>query len=154
PPLLVARLMSLAEVSDIVRAALEEKVALVPLEEGPVHRRPHALVIHAPGLESPLVLNAEPAGAEAAGLYPLRFEWLDRKQKRRPEEFMSKHGVHRSPHPSSKGGIRVDRHINSSIAGGKYRIESVIGVGAFGRVYRARHLALNKPVAIKMLLGP
>ncbi len=32
---------------------------------------------------------------------------------------------------------------------GRYRVESVVGEGGFGRVYRARHLALDIPVAIK-----
>ena len=33
----------------------------------------------------------------------------------------------------------------------KYRIEAEIGRGAFGRVYRARDIALDRPVAIKEL---
>jgi tetratricopeptide (TPR) repeat protein len=34
-----------------------------------------------------------------------------------------------------------------------YDIESIIGCGGMGVVYRARHLALHRPVAIKMLLA-
>jgi eukaryotic-like serine/threonine-protein kinase len=38
------------------------------------------------------------------------------------------------------------------IAGGKYRIEEVLGVGGVGAVLGATHLQLGQPVAIKLLL--
>src|SRR5512133_1463373 len=34
---------------------------------------------------------------------------------------------------------------------GKFRIEGLVGQGGMGRVYRARHLALDRPVVLKML---
>jgi serine/threonine-protein kinase len=34
---------------------------------------------------------------------------------------------------------------------GKYRVEALIGEGGMGKVYRARQLALDKPVVLKVL---
>ena len=39
------------------------------------------------------------------------------------------------------------------VLGGKYRIDSLLGQGGFGRVYKATHLSLDGPVAIKFLLA-
>jgi hypothetical protein len=39
-----------------------------------------------------------------------------------------------------------------SIVGGRYQVESLIGAGGFGRVYRGIHLTIGEPVAIKFLL--
>jgi CheY-like chemotaxis protein len=38
-----------------------------------------------------------------------------------------------------------------TVIAGKYQLESVIGSGAFGTVYRARHLGLDHRVAVKVL---
>src|SRR5262245_44422987 len=38
------------------------------------------------------------------------------------------------------------------LGGGKYRIESLIGEGAMGLVYRALQIAVDRPVAIKLLI--
>ena len=37
------------------------------------------------------------------------------------------------------------------VVNGKFRIEALVGQGGMGRVYRAKHLTLDKPVVLKML---
>lgn len=43
-----------------------------------------------------------------------------------------------------------DKHIGALVAG-KFRVESLLGQGGMGAVYRARHTELGEPVAIKFL---
>lgn len=51
--------------------------------------------------------------------------------------------------PRASGSTELDRWIGERFAG--YRIEGFLGAGAMGRVYLARHLALHRSCAIKML---
>jgi serine/threonine protein kinase len=37
------------------------------------------------------------------------------------------------------------------VLAGKYRLERIIGAGGFGRVFAARHLVLDQPVAVKVM---
>jgi CheY-like chemotaxis protein len=41
--------------------------------------------------------------------------------------------------------------VPGSVLGGRYRLDAPIGGGSFGMVFRARHLELNRDVAIKVL---
>ncbi len=201
PLLLVARLLDLVEVQSVVAAALLGHTALVPLEDPPLSEEKHALVVHAPGLPEPIVLNAVPAGEGSAGLFPLRLsptrddqvEMLRRlvgtksaappptaararssarapRSSRTPTPTKGKSrktnpalgGSTRPPRASRPDLEREDRTMPDAradpllgfvIGGGKYQIDTIIGNGAYGRVYRGRHLRLSKPVAIKVLQG-
>src|SRR5712664_2670110 len=44
-----------------------------------------------------------------------------------------------------------DRALLGRTIAGKFLVESFIGGGAMGKVYRARHLALEKTVAVKVM---
>jgi len=61
-----------------------------------------------------------------------------------------------TPDNNADGETRVAADISAppdALLGGKYRVERVIGEGAFGRVYLATDTRLRRPVAVKELLA-
>src|SRR4051812_3602504 len=52
------------------------------------------------------------------------------------------------PRPSSRTG---HDSLVGTVVGGRFQVEELIGQGGMGKVYRARHLTLDKPVCLKML---
>jgi serine/threonine protein kinase/peroxiredoxin len=50
-----------------------------------------------------------------------------------------------------EAGLDIDRELHPDRVIGPYRIEAVLGSGSFGTVYRARDMALDRPVALKVL---
>ncbi len=51
-----------------------------------------------------------------------------------------------SPSPSPEADISI-----GSVLDGRYRIDAILGSGGMGRVYRAEHTGIGRPVAIKVL---
>jgi CheY-like chemotaxis protein len=58
----------------------------------------------------------------------------------------------RAVQPLSGGEPRTPAQATpGSVLDGRYQLESMIGGGSFGTVYRARHVGLDNPVAVKVL---
>src|SRR5437870_3516804 len=67
----------------------------------------------------------------------------------------------RSPLPPAQGPSRATAlyatprgaqdSLVGAVVGGRFQVEELIGQGGMGKVYRARHLTLDKPVCLKML---
>jgi serine/threonine protein kinase len=130
-PVLVARLTDITAVADVLRTALVSEVTTLPLDEPPLDNVVHALELHAPELHEPFVVSATPLGDSAVRLCP-----LDDRETRRIRRFLDLC----KPDP-----------LVGTVLGGRYRIERLVGTGAMGSVYRAHHLRLDKPIAIKVL---
>jgi len=105
--------------------------------------------------ESEDVVEALEAGANDYVTKPIDFPVvLARLQKelrsRRPRKAREGTGSV-APAPNEPAGPTLAELGPGSLLADRYRLDSKIGAGAFGAVYRATHMELDAPVAIKVL---
>lgn len=144
-PALDTRLGPGRDLATALRAALANQIAPVRLDAPPFEPTMHALEIHVDEIGQSVVLLAEPAGVSRGGFFPLRLSVPDDEQRAIVDRLLAECESIPPPPPAS------DAFVGRTIGGGKYRIEHMLGAGAVGRVYRAIHLGLARPVAVKLL---
>ncbi len=177
----VCRLIDLQELYGVVETALEESIALLMLPSAPAEQqfvvelnapgsRPVLLLGEAAGeaTEGMLPVRLMPFDDEHYGQL-LAFVCGQRQSETQPVTRWTRE-------PARDGGVpRIstvqdweaeagtlaaesptivcapDPLIGRTLAGGKYVVEELLGEGSAGAVYRSRHVALDKPLAIKVL---
>ncbi|MDF2695095.1 MAG: serine/threonine protein kinase [Labilithrix sp.] len=165
-PMLVADLADEAARDFLEGVALAAQVAYVPLLAAPVDRSTHALEVYSPGSREPLRLLADPVGPPTTEGFPLQLRLGNqesaavlRSAKKRPTTLRARHETNHElsdGHTAALEGSEPKRTsaadlIGRRLANGKLEIESLIGGGGVGAVYRARHRELQMPVAVKVL---
>jgi len=170
---LVARFENRAQITPIVRAAIDGDIVYVALPMGPPSGR-NTLQLY---VRDDLIaaLSAEPVGSGRDGSYPLRVLLLDPAHAAELETY-ARTGASERPGPpryftdeetrtipgQSSAGVAVSWNVRIApttkdplcgriICGGKYVLDSVIGTGAIGIVFKASHRDLGRTVAIKVL---
>ncbi len=164
--MLVADLADEASRDFLEGVALAEQVAYVPLLAAPIDRSTHALEVYSPASREPLRLVADPVGPPTADGFPLKLRvrqhdsaMLVRAATRQPTTLRARHATNHEltdKHTADLVGVAAPASsaadlIGRRLANGKLEIESHIGGGGVGAVYRARHRELQMPVAVKVL---
>jgi serine/threonine-protein kinase len=175
-PVLVADLAD-DEARDILEAAaFAGSRVFIPLETAPVSAAVHVLEVHLPGSPEPLLYLAEPLGPPNDDGFPLRIRLManapppapssgknvgtasDGRVRARPTTrsnipITDAHAADLASIAPTAGppAAREDQLVGRALAGGKLKIEQMIGRGGVGAVYKARHRELRMSVAVKVL---
>jgi serine/threonine-protein kinase len=158
------------ESRDILEAAaFAGSRVFIPLETAPVSAAQHVLEVHLPSATEPLLFLAEPLGPPNEDGFPLRIKPMPDAEPPRKLTPHVEGGVVRTRTTTSvkaiteshsndlvvaapaAEGSREDQLVGRALAGGKLKIEQIIGRGGVGAVYKARHRELRMNVAVKVL---
>ena len=171
-PVLVAELADDDARRKVEELAAIRGTALVPLIDAPVDASLHVLEVTTPGHSEPLLVLCEPLGGPTERGFPLRLHPYGsppvqrslppspaspslpslRATRTRPVTLTRHHTrdlLGESQGPSSVPDT-PEAIVGRELAG-KLVVESVVGVGGMGAVYRARHKQLGTAVAVKVL---
>jgi serine/threonine-protein kinase len=177
----VADLAEAGAVDYLLGIALAGGTACLPLLLAPATRSTHLLEVYTPNATKPLVLFAMPLGAPTVSGTPLRLRMYDPSETLPASpQLVRAEAPRRSSSPELPESNQepliarvptvvtlTERHsrdldgelvevlpealVGRAIAGGKFLVEALIGVGGVGSVYRAKHRDLQIPVAVKVL---
>jgi serine/threonine protein kinase len=144
-PVLVASFPSVRDLVGVVAATLEHATLTLDVDETPQAETRYALELTCPGYDKPLAVLAKLAGRREDAGFPLALRPLGRQGEAALEAFLEEHSSRPVSEPAQ------DPLRGRLLGGGRYEIESEISSGSIGRVYRGRHLLLNRPIAVKLL---
>jgi serine/threonine-protein kinase len=150
-------------------AAFAGSRVYIMLESAPVSAAQHVLEVHLPTQAEPMYFLATPLGPPTDDGFPLKIALMpDAKPSQRRDTSTTGNEKVRSK-GASRSSVRMtashtadlsiappaleaeDPLVGRALAGGKLKIEQMIGKGGVGAVYKARHRELKMPVAVKVL---
>lgn len=169
-PVLVADLADDEAHEVLEAAAFTGSQVYVPLDAAPVNASQHVLEVHLPSMAEPIFYLALPLGPPTEDGFPMRIQPMPDAL---PSSSMSAappapSGVVRSRRATTSMTLSAshtadlsqvgplptepqDSVLGRALAGGKLLMETLIGRGGVGAVYKARHRELRMAVAVKVL---
>ncbi|MDB4934606.1 MAG: serine/threonine protein kinase, partial [Labilithrix sp.] len=169
-PVLVADLADDEAHEILEAAAFAGSQVYLPLDAAPVNASQHVLEVHFPSMAEPIFYLALPLGPPTGDGFPMRIMPMpDAKPMATPSMAPpGANGVVRSRRATTSMTLSAshtadlsqagplptgpdDSILGRALAGGKLMMESLIGRGGVGAVYKARHRELRMAVAVKVL---